>query len=780
MRFLLIARQKKNLDTFQTTIAHLLAMGHDVRVAVQEDEPERAMRLAPDAVSASLSWQRAPTARSDEWRADASLVRRLRDWLQYLGPSYTGARTLRLRVLDRLAAELGVPATAFGDGLVPGLGPAQVERLLQLATRIEAAIPSDPLHDELMASTAPDVVLVTPGVHFGSGQADFIKSARAAGIPVWMLLFSWDNLSTKGALHVAPDLLFVWNDQQRREAEALHGFPKERSVIIGAPRFDTFFTLTPALTRERFFVPLGLDASRPALLYVCSSKLVARRELGFIQGWLAALRASTDPRLRTCNVLVRPHPDIPLLDDAAPATVVWPGLEPAQGFVSRPFSDDAAVVLRTTYATPQAFFECLHHAAAVIGLNTSAELEAGIAGRPVFTMTIDDEVVTGQASTLHFHYLLREQGGFVVAAPTLEAHLGDLSRALAGEVDAEAIRSFIQGFLRPRGERPVAEVLARSLVKHARRERDARTQPQPMLEPDASTLDEGGDKAPTSDRGRPEMPRAGRDRGPLLLRVGYRDSTLRVAVAADSRKRRDGGDLTLDPYVTAWLDTLVQPNEVVYDIGASQGEYALVAAAHRNALAVAFEPGFAAFKRLCDNVILNQCQGSVVPLPIALGDGARLGVLEYPAQTAGEAEHLLRPGVWQRRPYESTAHYAQPVCVERLDDVVRRCDLPKPHHIHLRVQRFPEAVVRGAAEVLSAPSMRSILLTAPRADRLPAIEAVLRDAGLTAHTEGIGAEGAARLFVREAATTRAGSPAAAWTDTARRYLGSIGSRRRRS
>jgi hypothetical protein len=264
MTFLLIARQKKNLDTFQATIAHLLAMGHDVRVAVQEDEPERAMRLAPDTAPASLSVQRAPTARSDEWRADASLVRRLRDWLQYLGPSYAGARTLRLRVLDRLAAELGVPATAFGDGLVPGLGAAQVERLRSLAARIESAIPSDPLHDELMASSAPDVVLVTPGVHFGSAQADFIKSARAAGVPVWMLLFSWDNLSTKGALHVAPDLLFVWNEQQRREAAALHGFPKDRAVVIGAPRFDAFFELKPALTREQFFAPLGLDASAPA------------------------------------------------------------------------------------------------------------------------------------------------------------------------------------------------------------------------------------------------------------------------------------------------------------------------------------------------------------------------------------------------------------------------------------------------------------------------------------------------------------------------------------
>ena len=204
----------------------------------------------------------------------------------------------------------------------------------------------------LFAGDRPDAVLVTPGVHFGSAQADFIKSARAAGIAVGMLVFSWDNLSTKGALHVPPDLMFVWNERQRTEAAALHGFPPERVVVVGAPRFDEFFELRPVLPRRRFHGPLALESDAPTLLYLCSSRFVARHEISFVRRWLAAVRASSDPVLRRCNVIVRSHPDIPFLEDDNAHVVMWPELPRAQGWVSQPFSDPHAIVLRTTYATP--------------------------------------------------------------------------------------------------------------------------------------------------------------------------------------------------------------------------------------------------------------------------------------------------------------------------------------------------------------------------------------------------------------------------------------------
>ena len=62
------------------------------------------------------------------------------------------------------------------------------------------------------------MVILSPLIDLGSSMTDLVKSARAAGIPSAQLLFSWDNLSTKGRIHRQPDWMFVWNERQRREA----------------------------------------------------------------------------------------------------------------------------------------------------------------------------------------------------------------------------------------------------------------------------------------------------------------------------------------------------------------------------------------------------------------------------------------------------------------------------------------------------------------------------------------------------------------------------------
>jgi FkbM family methyltransferase len=725
MKFLLVFKQKKNLDTFRDTITRLLAGGHEIVLAMQDQDAVHDQRLLDRLPSVGLTVVAAPTSRGDGWRASASSARSIRDWAQYLKPQYAGAAGLRQRTVDNLRKEFAIK----GDLVLP-LVEAEAARLLNdLLRHVETAIPSDPLHEEFIARHQPDVVIVTPGLHFGSGQADFIRSARAIGVPAWMLLFSWDNLSTKGALHVAPDLLFVWNERQRQEAVDLHGFPGDRVVVVGAPRFDEFFTLRSQLARADFFQPLGLDPDRPTLLYLCSSRFVAARELPFIRRWLATVRHSTHAGLRDCNVIVRPHPDVVLVEGEDSAEVRWPALAAATGHIQRPFADPAALVLRTKYRAQQAFYECLHHAEAVVGLNTSAELEAGIAGRPVLTVVADDEAVSGQSTTLHFNYLLREQGGFVVCAPNLATHVAQLEDAVDGTADPEDIRRFIASFLRPHGNRPVSDVLAEMLVSRAATAegRAARSglpisnavRGVPGAEAEVTNVDDGSGEG--SDDG-PD----GRADGEVtrVLRLDYPGSTAQVFATPETRGARRRGVLKLDPATVTWLGEHVHPGEVLYDIGAGIGAYALAAAMSRGSLVVAFEPGFATFTRLCDNVLANACTRSVIPLSVALGDRTGLLELEYRREAGGEA-YTLRTHKWRALRDRREARYAQPVCAERLDDLVTRHGLPQPHAMRLAAGHGTEAVLAGARLQLARSELTAILLYARDAAQAETVSEIL-------------------------------------------------------
>jgi FkbM family methyltransferase len=741
MKFLLIAKQKKNADTFGGVISQLLAWGHEVALALQDRDEARDAKLLDQYASPSFSLLSCPASRSDEWLAQAPLVRRLRDWVQYQGPKYVGATKLRARVTEKLHDELGSAKGRGRDQVAGLLDEAQAERLTALLARVEASIPSDPLHEEFISRQQPDAVLVTPGVAFGSAQADFVKSARAAGVPVWMLLFSWDNLSTKGALHVFPDLMFVWNERQRREAVELHQYPADRVVAAGAPRFDEFFSLQPALSRNDFFAPLGLDPAAPMVLYVCSSEFVSQHELPFVRRWLSTLRSSSHPSLASCNVVIRPHPDISLLGHENEGTAVdWAGLRHAAGTVIRPFGDDKAIVLTTSGKTPQPFFECLFHSAAVVGLNTSAALEAGIIGRPVLTVLAEDEAVTGQANTLHFRYLLRDEGGFVQLAPDLPTHAEQLRAALAQSPDDEHTRSFVRDFLRPSGDRPAALVLADALVEQLTR---SKRQDVFQLTPAVpSPLERVSLESAVVTRWEPSK----------ILRLSYPGSGLRVWATRETRKERRAGHLVLDEATVRWLDEHVQPGDVVYDVGAGIGAYALVTAVHRGALVVAFEPDASSYKRLCDNLLLNDCRRRILPIPIALGRHAGLFELGVRAGS-GKEDERGRSRPWRNRPDGTEWRHENPVCVEPLDEIVARHQLPRANHIRLAVPHAAEAVLLGAAESLRPRSLRSVLV-ATDADSSGSISNLLETAGL-APADLPGADGQRRTLVFLHATVSA-------------------------
>ena len=89
---------------------------------------------------------------------------------------------------------------------------------------------------------------------------------------------------------------------------------------------------------------------------------------------------------------------------------------------------------------------------------------------------------------------------------------------------------------------------------------------------------------------------------------------------------------------------------MVYDVGAGIGLYAVLAARHRGAPVIAFEPSYGAFKDLCENLLLNGCDGRVTALPMALADFEGLGALKYPVGLRGPGAACRTPRAMEGAP----------------------------------------------------------------------------------------------------------------------------------
>jgi hypothetical protein len=281
------------------------------------------------------------------------------------------------------------------------------------------------------------VLLITPLIELGSPQLDYLRAARSQGVRSALCVWSWDHLSSKALIRVVPDAVIVWNETQREEAERFHGIGRERVIVTGAQCFDQWFDRKPSSSREAFARRVGLPPERPFLLYVCSALFKnSPSEAAFVRQWIEALRRSPDERLREIAILVRPHPQ--RLDEwqAPDALAGCPG---AVCYGSNPV--DAAG--RSEY------FDSMYHASAIIGLNTSALIEAAIVDRPVFTILLP-EFRDNQEGTFHFHHLLSVGDGFLHTARSLPEHTGQLAAVLAGGA-ARSNRRFVEQFIRPRG-----------------------------------------------------------------------------------------------------------------------------------------------------------------------------------------------------------------------------------------------------------------------------------------------------------------------------------------
>jgi hypothetical protein len=433
VKILFFGRHFTYFRNFESVLRGLAERGHHIHLAADRDEYVGGQQLVQTLAAAypNITYGDAPPRAADDDAWVASHLRLGLDYLRYQHRIFDQALTLRERSRDRTPAiflTLGRLARRIGE-------PAR-RLLVALIRKLERYVPEDPAIREFIASHEPDAVLITPLINLGSSQIEYQRAARGLGIPNALCVWSWDHLSSKALIRDWPDRVFVWNEVQRQEALNLHGVPADRIVVTGAQCFDQWFNRQPSRDRATFCAHVGLPDDRPFVMYACSTLFDhSPPEAKLVVEWIRRVRDSRLPYLQNIGILVRPHPsrlyewDNIDLSTMGP-TVLW-GRNPLDP------------VSKADY------FDSMYHSAAVVGLITSAFIEAGIVGREVHTV-LEPEFEDNQLGTVHYHYLTNTAGGVLTVGKGFDEHLQKLNDTL-GRPRQDVVKPFIKAFVRPQG-----------------------------------------------------------------------------------------------------------------------------------------------------------------------------------------------------------------------------------------------------------------------------------------------------------------------------------------
>jgi hypothetical protein len=434
MRVLFLAAHYAYYRNFESVVLALAERGHSVHLAADERESLGGEALVERLASGrpGITYGFAPSLDDEPWFRLARKLRSASDYVRFHDSAFAPFSKARLTLRERIPR--GV--LRLMDGGIGG-SPLARHALGTVLRAGERVMPVSDASRAFIEAQNPDVVLVASVTAWRLPQIDHLRAARALGRRTGVCVFSWDHLSSKALLRDVPDRVLLWNETQKREAIEWHGMPAERITVTGAQCYDQWFDRAPSRDRVSFCQAVGLSTEHPIILYVCSVMTPNPNESAFVLRWIEAIRRSADPRLRDAGILVRPHPE--RMDE-------WSNVSLER------FGN--AVLYGRNPVSPVAqadYFDSLYHSHAVVGLVTSAFLEAAIVGRPVLTLLLPEFEIY-QEGVQHFRYLMEVEGGLLRATRSMPDHLAELASTIArpAERDERNIR-FVRAFVRPQG-----------------------------------------------------------------------------------------------------------------------------------------------------------------------------------------------------------------------------------------------------------------------------------------------------------------------------------------
>jgi hypothetical protein len=452
MKIVFVLRNVANFRHFDEVVRHFNQQGHLVKIVFEQDSKENTSDRAIQeciAETDTVEFEFVGKKAVRWWQLRRRVRNLIRDWICYafyFKPEHP-SRSLNWRFKKYLPRPM-----QWATRISPLNKLLVSERVLRFLQKIQPHLPLDAGIVQSLKAYSPDVVLSSPFIKRSTLDVEYIRAALALRIPAIVAVLSWDNLTSRGTFHAVPDAIFLWNQALKKEAVELHGLPAERIVVTGAPTFDFWFAMQPQMSREEFCKMVGLQAAQPYIVYLGSSWSIAQDERAFMREFADALASC--PSTRAVQILMRPHPlNAEVWQDFVAENIcVWPRAG------QWPDNLDAR----------QEYFETLYHSSAVMGVNTSAFLDAAVVDKPCVT-AITSHYQQTQGGRGHFAHLVN--GNFIEMVSTLEAAAATIGDVISGH-DKRAVqrRKFVEDFVRPQGmDQSASKVFADAVTKVASR-----------------------------------------------------------------------------------------------------------------------------------------------------------------------------------------------------------------------------------------------------------------------------------------------------------------------
>ena len=301
------------------------------------------------------------TRRSDRWRR---WVFPLREIIAYADYSHRKGQS---PYYARRWGKLWIPKA------VPFKSVVSNKIIYRWLLKIEGCVPADRNIIRELIKRKPDIVIASPMNHQYCEEVEYVKAAKALGIPTVAVALTWDNVATKGLFHVIPDMVLVWSEAHKKEVNKIHRVPKENISVMGAPFSDKWF--------EKQEIHKRL-IDKPYILYLGSSKNIVGDETDLV---IATQKKYGLP------MIVRPHPN-------------------NKKYLKKIEGENFLV---TTATLPESkkeqseLYSVIHHCKFAVGVNTSAMIDVIIQDKTCLAIKGRDE---RQSQTIHFKHMLPALG----------------------------------------------------------------------------------------------------------------------------------------------------------------------------------------------------------------------------------------------------------------------------------------------------------------------------------------------------------------------------------